>query len=94
MHCPLCEGGGFEPVALQRRGVAGVGDREPEANCSVTVVDPVLKPIVYPPVQELALPAAAPVSLGAQVHPLALSTSPPPAVAPRRVTLPRADPRS
>ena len=38
--------------------------REPEANCSVNVVDPVLTPIVYPPTgQALAIPAAAPVTL-------------------------------
>ena len=53
--------------------MAGAG-REPEANCSVTVVDPVLKPIVYPDTnQALAVPAAA--ALDAQVPCPSLSPS-------------------
>ena len=31
---------------------------EPEANCSTTVVDPVLQPIQYPVVGQLAAPVA------------------------------------
>eukprot|EP00291_Cryptomonas_curvata_P018982 CAMPEP_0172171412 /NCGR_PEP_ID=MMETSP1050-20130122/11879_1 /TAXON_ID=233186 /ORGANISM="Cryptomonas curvata, Strain CCAP979/52" /LENGTH=480 /DNA_ID=CAMNT_0012842843 /DNA_START=68 /DNA_END=1512 /DNA_ORIENTATION=- len=51
---------------------------EPEANCSVTVVDPVLKPIVYPPVQQLAAPAAAPVALENGAAPAAKPSRPSP----------------
>ncbi len=61
-------------------GRAAAAGREPEANCSVTVVDPVLKPIVYPDTtQALAVPAAA--AVGAQVPP-ARRAAPPRAPAP------------
>ncbi len=55
------------PPDAAAAAAAACARREPEANCSVTVVDPVLKPIVYPPTQELAVPAVAPVALEAKV---------------------------
>lgn len=66
---------GWQVGARRRLRRGRAGNREPEANCSVNVVDPVLKPIVYPDTtQALAVPAA--VAFDAEVRPTRLAASP------------------